>query len=247
MAKQSTFDESNCGLDFLFENKSLNAEQVRDLENRLLSNADDLEAHLRLACFYMHQGMKRINKFLALLSVLFGNKNEPAFRKKFREHVLWIIENCPLSNVSADPIVMIMASSDPLGCKLGSEIWLRHVAENPSDAKILSHAATFLWFSDMKKSIELKQKASDLEPNNPEYPHDLATTYSVMAQKTSNENSRQKAWQLALLQKENEYANCLEHKKSKVLAELSEYASNAGDVEKAQKYNEELRKQTKNP
>lgn len=245
MATQPTFDESFYGLEFLFENKSLNAEQVREFENRLLTNANDLEVHARLACFYMWQGMRRTNRFLALLSLLSGNKNEPAFKKKFREHVLWIIENYPLSKVSADPIVMTMALGDPLGCKLGSEVWLRHVEENPSHAEILSHAATFLWYSDKKKSMELKQKACDLEPNNPDYLRDLATTYSVMARKTSNENSRQKAWQLALLQKEKEYANCLQHNKSKVLVELSEYASNAGDLEKAQRYAEELRNSTR--
>lgn len=89
--------------------------------------------------------------------------------------------------------------------------------------------------------MDLKQKACELEPSNPDYPRDFATTYSVMARKSSNEKSRQKAWQLALLQKEREYTNCLQQNKSKILKELSEYASNAGDFEKAQRYAEELR------
>lgn len=233
-------DDSFYETGFFYENKSLSARQVRELENRLLINYNDFEVHARLASFYMWQGVKRINRFLDLLSQLSGNKNEPAFKKKFREHVLWIIENCPLSKVSADAVVMSLALGDSVGCSLGSAIWLHHVEENPSCAEIASHAATFLWFSDKKKSMELKRKACELEPSNPDYPRDLATTYSVMARKAANEESRQKAWQLALLQKEREYASCLQGNKSKVLIELSEFATQAGDFEKAQRYAEEL-------
>lgn len=234
-------DDSFYGTGFFFENKSLSEKQVRELENQLLINDNDFEVHARLAAFYMWHGVKRFNLLLDRLSQLSGSKNEPAFKKKFREHVLWIIENCPLSKVSADVVVMSFALGDSLGCSLGSAIWLRHVKEHPSSAEIASHAAIFLWFSDKKKSMELKQKACELEPSNPDYPRDLATTYSAMAKKAPKEETRQKAWQLALLQKEREYACCLQGNKSKVLMELAEFATQAGDFEKAQRYAEEQR------
>lgn len=243
----STMDESFYSPEFVFETKALNADQVRELENRLLRDSNDVEAHARLAGYYMWQGMKWTNRLGSLLSSLSGSTNEPVCKKKFREHVLWIIENRPLSKFSSDPIVMTLALSDPLACKLGSEVWLRHVEENPSRPEILSHAATFFWYSDKKKSLELKQKACDLAPNNPDYPRDLASIFAVLAQKATTEASQQKGWKLALLQKEKEYANCLQSNKVKVLIELCEYASSASDIEKADRYREELRNATRSP
>lgn len=227
-------------MDFVFANKSLSAAQVRELENQLIANPNDLECRARLASFYLWQGMRAANTLLELIYSFGRKQKEPTFRSKFREHVLWIVEHCPLSAMSGDPMIRTLALTDAEGCRLGSEIWLRHVESNPANAMILSRASSFLWHSDRQRSLELKCKACDLEPTNPSYSRDLAQVYSIMAEKAPSEDLRKKAWKLALIQKEKEYANCLPRMKSKILKELKELSTNAGDNERAQRYSEEM-------
>lgn len=232
-------DETFFTFDFFLECRTFNAEKVAELEHQLLQSPNSLECHSKLAAYFMPEN--RRHGRLGFLR-MFGKEYSTDDReRRYRHHALWIIQNCPRSKISEHPVIMTFSLRDKEGHRLGSEIWDRHVEENPSDAKILYNASRFFWYSDISKSLDLKDRASRIEPDNPSYQAELASSYSILAEKVGAEN-QDRMFQRALVHKEQELKLSVPNSKEflDVLYELPSLALNAGDLDKSRTYSMQL-------
>lgn len=220
----------------------LSNKQVLEFENRVLFNPDDSEARVHLAYHYRKQVKKRLSFFRSFFDLLTKDKYEPVCKQKFREHVLWIFKNRPLSPTASDLGILWVASLDPETARQASEIWQRHAEENTTNARILSNAGFFFLSPDLAKFVNFQTKAAQADPGDPHRWRRLAVTFSALAKKASNPESRQKAWQKVLYYKEQELEVCEPRNKLAILIELSNCAANAGDFEKSLFYEAEVRK-----
>lgn len=225
---------------FLVESKWFSKQEVRELEDQLAVDQDNLEIHAKLASFHMWQTLKQSNRVIASISKSLPLVKEPDSTRQFRKHILWIIENHPSSPFLANPFIESLAIFDEKGTQQAVEAWQSQIAKFPNDANIAFNASCFLWFIDVPKSVELKKRAVEIAPDNPRFSKALALFYSVTASKASSPESKKKAWQLSLHYKKMEYECCLAPDKRRILQELANIATNAGDTEAEQKYSAEL-------
>lgn len=203
------------------EGRKLTAKQAQKLEADLKDEPNDLAARTKLLGYYM---MSRFQSSKA--------------RTARQEHVLWIIEHRPDSEIAGsearlDPVM------EPEAYGKARLLWLNHVKADGPNTAILGNAAGFFLLHDRDRAEEFLKKAQTLEPDNPHWPERLGRLYQlkmVSGDGRVNVETAKKA--LAAYQRAFDKTDGSE--RLSLLEDLARTALHAGELQKAEKYAIEL-------
>lgn len=200
--------------------RNLSEEAVRNLEGRLESAPDDVEGRSQLLGYYF----------------LRAHGSEAAKEARQR-HILWLIANRPDAPILGTPFAQLDHILDGSAFEQGKQAWLGQVDREPQNAAILGKAAAYLLFEDPAAAESLYKRAEAAEPRNPVWPDRLGHMYALGLSRKSGEE-KQEAAKAALAA----YERSLRHREDRcnLLPDAAKAALEAGDVEKARGYAEEV-------
>lgn len=201
---------------------------AKALEDGLKKNPDDLVAREKLIVYYFQTGI--------------GTRNSELEGRR-EQHVFWLIENHPESELAGSP----EASIDLSGGTEGSEgyqhakqLWLDQTTKHSSDARVLRNASRFFSMMDRKVGKELLDKAYVLNPDD-------AETISLQTQWYNSEwifahshDDKKAAAQKALSFQEKLLSKANPQERFYALDEAAKDAFEAGESAKAEQYASEL-------
>lgn len=203
-----------------FEGRKLSANEAAELEAHLVTEPDDLQTRVKLVGYYA------------------GSRSEET-RVRLVDHAVWIVRHHPGSEAAGlREFVMIGPIPNRAAAKL-IMAWMEQIETAGDDPRVLENAASFFFLSDRELARELLEKGKALEPSNPHWPHKLGQLYSlglVRGEPESNPDLAHKALQEfeeALL------ATDAEQRRFQ-LVEVAKTAVEAGELEKARAYAQEL-------
>jgi tetratricopeptide (TPR) repeat protein len=127
------------------------------------------------------------------------------------------------------------AYSDPALYAKSKAQWLARVEAMPENVDVLEGAADFFNILDRPLALELLQRASALEPNNPKWVQKLAQVHRLNAGSGDVAEA-----QTALSLMERAYAMGPAENQTNLLTNLPAMAFDAGDIRKARAYAERL-------
>jgi beta-lactamase regulating signal transducer with metallopeptidase domain len=191
----------------------LTAEEAVALEAKLAEDPEDFDARRDLMAHYRFRD-----------------------RSARAKHVLWIIEHHPeFSDNSSDLWLDVHTEESAYG--QGKILWLRNVQEHPTNAKILGNAVAYFSLSDHATAEDLLTKAQALEPQNPVWSERLGQQYKLHAMVRPGTDLAAKA--LAQFERaQTQTTPAIPG--SPRLVDLAKMAFDAGDMEKARTYANEL-------
>lgn len=206
----------------------LTAKEAKRLEEGLATNPDNLAAREQLISYY----------FEAMLT-----SRTPELEEKREEHVLWIIEHHPESEMAGSPEAGIMPvgfSGSTEGYHRGKQLWLEQVEKHPDSQRILRNAAQYLSLFDGKTSRELLQKAAALDPSDTETSSRLAQSYEHERMVVTSPEERIVLAQKAFAIRERGLEQASGEDRFDHLADVATSALEAGQIVKAEQYASEL-------
>ena len=202
--------------------KPLDPAEVEKLEKKLVEKPDHVESRLRLMNHY------RMDR-------------SPEARAAQLKHLFWVVENGPEASIATRGVFVSKARDAEAYTKL-RDLWLKHLEDNPKNAKIAANAASFFGTDDRAKAEELLKKAQELEPKNRSWTQQLAGLYMRAAQDRQSPDPN--GAKNALAQYESLLAEADERMKPSLLTQAAEAALLAGDDAKVSKLAAELLKAT---
>ena len=160
-------------------------------------------------------------------------------RQRRREHILWLIEHAPESEILGVGELDVDPFESPEGYVEGKRTWLRHIERDPGNLKLLAHAASFLWLRDRDLARELLQRAQSQDSSNPEWASKLGQMYLLDA-RDMNGRANAEIASKALLQLERAYELSDEMDREFLLEDLAKAAVAAGEHHKAREFAEAM-------
>ena len=109
----------------------ITAKDAKALEEGLNTNPDNLTAREQLISYY----------FMEMLT-----SRKPELEEKREQHIFWLIEHHPESELAGSPEAGIMPmglSGSTEGYQRGKQLWLQEVEKHLDDQRILRNAAQF--------------------------------------------------------------------------------------------------------
>lgn len=204
----------------------LSPQQAEELEAKLIKDPEDLSARNQLLGYYF---MKR-------------HFNDPA-RKARQNHILWLIEHHP--EAVPHPYADLDPHLDGSVYEKAKALWLGQVKDNPKNTVILGGAAAFCLLHDRTTAEDLYKRAQALEPKNPWWSERLAHLYALDGNSSKADAEKKAAARKAWEQMERAQANTTnELQRFYNLDYLAQMAFNAGEIEKARTYSNEMLQQT---
>src|SRR3954449_815428 len=197
---------------------TLSSKEAQNLEAALEKSPDDKVARIKLLGYYL----------------VSRNTNELA-KSSCRKHVLWVIKNHPEAEITGMPYAHINEITDPDGYSEAKKLWIEQAKAHAKDAAILGHAASFFSINDRELAEDFLKQAQQLERKDPTWPDRLGHLFALQDSK----NSYRKALE------QFEKAQSIDKMKASKFARLDDLAKSAyeaGEIEKASKYANELLK-----
>lgn len=206
----------------------ITADEARALEEGLIKNPDKLVPHEQLISYYFQAGM---------------TARSVELEKKKEQHIFWLIEHHPESELAGSPearILPIGPSEGSEGYERGKQLWLEQVEKHPNSPAILRNAAEFLSLFDRKTSHDLLEKALALSPNDPMTSSMLAQSLEQerMLTKSPEEKTALAKQTFTLL--EGTLSGLEGAERFYALGEVAGAALNSGETVKAELYASEL-------
>lgn len=201
--------------------RGLNLEQVAALEEKLVSDPNDIKSRMQLLGYY---GPPR-------------SLSDDSAKAEKRRHVLWLIRNAAESEVLGHPEARINHILDPEGYSEVKKAWMDQIEDQPESAVLLGNAAEFFLFGDRRTSIKFLKRAQSLDPSNPKWPKELGNTYGLAAHLGSGA-SDQKTSEKELEQLGKAYELSGESGRDSLLEDLAKAAFAADQLDKAREYAE---------
>jgi tetratricopeptide (TPR) repeat protein len=155
----------------------LQPESVRSIlllysgKSLLKSKADELEADLR-------KDPEKIDNRLMLIGYYTWNGRGSPDRLRLRGHVLWMVENHPEHASTAEPSLRDLPD-DPEGNLQILQLWNKNLQSRGDDLAVLKNAEKFFFGKDPGEADDLIHRISEREPNNREWPSELAQLYRM--------------------------------------------------------------------
>jgi len=155
----------------------LQPESVRSIlllysgKSLLRSKAEGLEADLR-------KNPEKIDNRLMLIGYYTSNGHGSLDRLRLRAHVLWMVENHPEHASTAEPSLRDLPD-DPEGNLQILSLWDKTLQARPDDLAVLKNAEKFFFGKDPAEADLLIHRISEKEPNNREWPAELAQLYRM--------------------------------------------------------------------
>ena len=206
----------------------ITAVQANGLEEKLVTDPNNVAVREQLIVYY----------FQASLSTRTAD-----LEQKREQHILWLIEHQPESELAGSPEADIMpvgltGSTD--GYQQGKQLWLAQVQKHPNSQRVLMNAAQFLFLLDRNTARDLLEKALTLDPGNPEVSSRLAQLYEQERMLATSSDEKASLAQKALLIRERGIEKATGEQRFYELGDLATAALEAGDAAKAAEYASEL-------
>jgi hypothetical protein len=206
----------------------ITAKDAEVLEKELNTNPDNLAARQKLISYY----------FMEMLT-----SRKPELEERREQHVFWLIEHHPESELAGSPEAGIMPmgfTGSTEGYQRGKQLWLQNVEKYPDDQRILSNAAQFLSLFDAKIGRGLLEKASALDPNDTEISSRLAQSYEQERALAGSPEEKLTLSQKAVTVRERGLEKADDEHRFYELGALATSAFEAGETATAQKFASEL-------
>jgi tetratricopeptide (TPR) repeat protein len=206
----------------------ITAKGAEVLEEELNTNPDNLAARQKLISYYFREML---------------TSQKPELEERREQHVFWLIEHHPESELAGSPEAGIMPigfSGSTEGYQRGKQLWLQNVEKHPDDQRILSNAAQFLSVFDAKIGRGLLEKASALDPDNTETSSRLAQSYEQERALARSPEEKVTLSQKAVTVRERGLEKADDEHRFYELGALATSAFEAGETATAQKYASEL-------
>jgi len=204
------------------------AKDAKALEDLVAANPDNLPAREQLINYY----------FIASLTT-----KTAEIQEKREQHVFWLIEHHPESELAGSPQAGIMptdVAGSTEGYQHGKQLWLAQVEKNSSNQRILRNAAQYLALFDGKVSRELLQKAVELDPSDGETSSRLAQSHEHQRMSANSPEEKTALAQKALSAGERGVEGADTENRFYQLESVATFALEAGETAKAQQYATEL-------
>jgi tetratricopeptide (TPR) repeat protein len=206
----------------------ITTKDAKVLEEGLNTNPDNLPARQKLISYY----------FMEMLT-----SRKPELEEKREQHVFWLIEHHPESELAGSPeagILPMGLSGSTEGYQRGKQLWLLQVEKYPDDQRILSNAAQFLSLFDEKIGRGLMEKALALDPSDTETSSKLAQSYEQERALVNSPEEKTSLAQKAVTVRERGLEKADDEHRFYELGALATSAFEAGETAKAQQYASEL-------
>lgn len=197
---------------------TLSAHQASDLETIVAKNPDNLSARAELLGYYF------MRHYLS--------KEAREAREK---HIFWIIKNHPEAAIAGLPYSTINATLEGDAYQQAKQLWLEQTKAHDRNTTILGNAAQFFSIHDKDLAEDLLKQAQKVEPANPEWSERLGRLYALQ----NGKGKATAAESLAEYEKAQS-ADASESTRFYRLDDLAKQAFEAGEIEKASKYANEL-------
>ena len=123
---------------------------IKNLEKRLASNTDDLDAHTIVLGYYFAHNT--------------GGTNLEQMR-----HILWVIQHHPESEVAGSSLCMPPPIIEPVNTNAVKKAWQEQISRHPKCAAVFANAGSYLSIILDKHATNLLMQAHILEPQNPKW------------------------------------------------------------------------------
>jgi tetratricopeptide (TPR) repeat protein len=133
--------------------------------------AEEFEATIR-------KTPEKVDERLVLIGYYTANGKSSLDRGRLRTHVLWMIENHPEHPATAEPSLRDLPDDVEGNTKI-LELWRKNVEMHPDDFAVLKNAEKFFFGKDPVEADRLIHRISEQEPNNREWPNELAQLYRM--------------------------------------------------------------------
>jgi hypothetical protein len=144
----------------LYSGKNLSKAKAEELETDLRKSPEKIESRLLLIGYYN------------------ANAHTPADRSHLREHVLWVVQNHPEHPATAEPSLRELPD-DVDGNAQILALWTKNIESHPDDLAVMKNAEKFFFGKDPEEADALIHRISTQEPNNREWPTELAKLYRM--------------------------------------------------------------------
>lgn len=220
MATLDSLDEAMTAATLeLASGAALTTEEAVDLERRVAEDPWDLESRTVLIGHY--------------LTRLHDDEAPSAHR----DHILWLIEHQPEAPVLGVPFFANPVLDGEL-FRQGATIWNRHLERDPDSLAILHNASAYFLFADRELAIELLERASQIEPENPRWRERLGQTHMLDAAMGTEPDVEPATEPIVYFESALEETDDM--RRLLVLADAAEAAVLAEDWEKAVEYANDL-------
>jgi hypothetical protein len=152
--------ESVRGILLIYSGKSLSKLKAEELEAALRKTPDNLEPRLMLIGYYS------------------ANSKTASDRLQLRTHVIWMVDNHPEHPATAEPSLRDLPG-DIEGNALILDLWNKNLEMRGDELAVLKNAEKFFFSKDAASADRLIHRIAESEPNNREWPAELAQLYRM--------------------------------------------------------------------
>jgi len=200
--------------DLMMKGHNLSSQEADDLEAKLKVSPNDLSIRAILLGYY-------------------SGKNERPLIEARQNHVLWVIENHPESELAGSSECEVLKSLNEEHYTQARKVWLKQLELHENEVTVLGNAASFFFLEDKELAESLLKRAEIMDPGNPEWPEQLGHLYSLELGDTFGKTRRQAAarslekYERALSLADNEFDE------ADLLGRVAKAAFEAGNMVKA--------------
>ena len=133
--------------------------------------AEEFEAELR-------KTPEKVDERVVLIGYYNTNGKTALDRTRLRSHVLWMVENRPEHPATSEPSLRDLPE-DKEGNAQILALWKKNLESRGDDLDVLKNAEKFFFGKDPAVADRLIHSISDKEPNNREWPNELAQLYRM--------------------------------------------------------------------
>jgi hypothetical protein len=144
----------------LYSGKSISKAMAEELETELRKTPEKIDSRLVLIGYYSANGRTNTD------------------RGRLRDHVLWMIQNHPEHPATSEPSLRDLPDDFDGNARILA-LWNKNVETHGDDLAVLKDAEKFFFSKDPEEADTLIHRISAKEPNNKEWPGELAHLYRL--------------------------------------------------------------------
>lgn len=202
----------------------LSEQEAQQLEEKLKADPENPSARIQLLGYYSRRRFD----------------SDDACKAR-QEHILWIIQHHPDSEIAGLPYTDLDPMLDGKSYYKAKELWLQQVKKHGKNTKVIANAANFFLIPSKDIAEELLKQGQSLEPDNPDWPERLGFLYMLQGRYGWSPQAAKEMMQKALEQYEKAASLTDDPRdRASLLSDLAETAFGAGKLEKAENYALEL-------
>lgn len=202
------------------QGSKLSAEKAARIESQLRSQPDNLTSRT------------------LILGYLFLQSAQSAeLRRQRVNHVLWVIEHQPGSELAGLPYATLDPILDGEGYQKGRDLWLKNTDRMSTNTAMLGNAANYFFINERETAERLLKKAKALEPGNPEWSERLGQLYGLQGRSEAASAARHESARKQYQELKEAYdKETMPIKKQYMLEDLAKAALATGDDAGAGQY-----------